>query len=99
MDPRLQVQCTNHKCKILCFSSLISEPSCFARAMSTIEDDPESPEPGNCTTPPRAPKISKSSETVAEEEMSNDEEEEQVTEDIEKGHARVDCGAQVGNRR
>jgi hypothetical protein len=31
MDPRLPVQCTNYKCKIFCFSSSISELSCFAR--------------------------------------------------------------------
>jgi hypothetical protein len=76
MDPRLPVQCTNPKCKVLCFSSSITEPTCFARPMSTIADDPHSPELGNSTTPPRAPKPSESSEIVADEEMSDDEGEE-----------------------
>jgi hypothetical protein len=46
-----------------------------------MEDDPQSPELGNCTTPSQPPKISEASELekVAEEEKSDDEEEEQVT--------------------
>jgi hypothetical protein len=49
--------------------------------MSTIEDDPQSPELGNRTNPSQPPKISESSqlEKVAEQGMSDEEEEEQVT--------------------
>ncbi len=68
--------------------------------MNTIADDPHSPELGNPTTPPRAPKISESSEKMADEEMSDDEGEELVTKKkSEKGHPRVDFAAQVGNWR
>ncbi len=73
----MPVQCTKHNCKILCFSSTISESSCFARAMSTIEDDPQSPELGNRSIPSQPPKISESSQL--EKEMSEEEDEEQVT--------------------
>ena len=77
----MPVQCTNYKYKILCFSFSICESSCLLGAMSTMEDDPQSPELGNCTTPSQPPKISEASELekVAEEEKSDDEEEEQVT--------------------